>query len=409
MTKPKVIFITERYWPARGGIEEGLRQLLSLIRDKYSVSVLTMQKTAKAAGLFSSVVGLQRFEAYRDPAGVPVSPLLPGFLARVIQIPIMLRHLPGMRAIAPRWLHDKLFVFFRLAYQRAMRKALEGNGLVVCFSGSYLGMLAGRIGKKNGIPVIFFPSLHPGMWNDSPAAIRSYQDASAVVISLNYTKQYLLGLGNLSGIVTVIPLPIEEDTGANGAVFRINYNLNGPAVLFIGRRVPYKGLPLLIAAFNSLTLKYPEARLVIIGPSDGSFKTVDRPWIQDLGEASTEVKHAALAGCDLLCVPSRSESLGLVYLEAWAHKKPVVACRTAETMELITNEQDGLLVLPDETELSNALERLIAHPELRAALAEQGYKKYRDQYSRASVRGKTEELFKKCIPKATPKRPENKN
>ena len=45
----------------------------------------------------------------------------------------------------------------------------------------------------------------------------------------------------------------------------------------------------------------------------------------NLDDVSEDEKQDALSACDVLCVPSEGESFGMVYFEAWAYEKPVVA------------------------------------------------------------------------------------
>ena len=67
-------------------------------------------------------------------------------------------------------------------------------------------------------------------------------------------------------------------------------------------------------------------------------------------------------------MPSRSESFGLVYLEAWLHKKPVIGCKIGPVMNLIDDKKNGMLVSFDNaSELISALETL-QNPLLRKQL-----------------------------------------
>ena len=76
-----------------------------------------------------------------------------------------------------------------------------------------------------------------------------------------------------------------------------------------------------------------------------------------------------LAAADVFVLPSRGDNAPMAILEAMAAGLPVIATRVGGIPELVTHEQTGLLVAPDDpAELAAAIERLAGDPELRAAL-----------------------------------------
>jgi glycosyltransferase involved in cell wall biosynthesis len=76
-----------------------------------------------------------------------------------------------------------------------------------------------------------------------------------------------------------------------------------------------------------------------------------------------------VAEADIFSLPSWGEAFGIVYLEAMARMRPVIGCLANGAEDIITHDHDGLLVTPHSVaELSNALERLIASPELSQQL-----------------------------------------
>ena len=80
-----------------------------------------------------------------------------------------------------------------------------------------------------------------------------------------------------------------------------------------------------------------------------------------------------VAGADVVLVPSRVESFGLVAVEALLLGRPVVAARTGGLREVIRDGETGLLVDADSPrELADAVIRLLADPELATALGTAG-------------------------------------
>jgi glycosyltransferase involved in cell wall biosynthesis len=94
-------------------------------------------------------------------------------------------------------------------------------------------------------------------------------------------------------------------------------------------------------------------------------------------------------GTTILLLPSRSEGLPNVALEAMAHAVPVVAASVGGVPEVITDDHSGLLVAPEDAEAMAArILRLLDDPLLRQRLGEQGRKELGARFSlEARVRG----------------------
>jgi len=92
-----------------------------------------------------------------------------------------------------------------------------------------------------------------------------------------------------------------------------------------------------------------------------------------LGPLTDEQKRDFFAGIDVFALPSRSDSFGLVLLEAWANGVPNVAYRAGGIADVIRHGSDGLLApCGDVDGLAAALGRLHSDPALRQRLATAG-------------------------------------
>jgi glycosyltransferase involved in cell wall biosynthesis len=118
--------------------------------------------------------------------------------------------------------------------------------------------------------------------------------------------------------------------------------------------------------------------LVLAGPQMPNFQ---RFWerfphagrVRCLGVLSEMQKRDFFAGINLFALPSRSDSFGLVLLEAWANGVPNVAYRAGGIAGVIRHEEDGLLVrCGDVGALSQALVRLVHDAGMRRQLGRQG-------------------------------------
>jgi glycosyltransferase involved in cell wall biosynthesis len=89
-----------------------------------------------------------------------------------------------------------------------------------------------------------------------------------------------------------------------------------------------------------------------------------------LGNISRDELAAEYNRCHIFCLPSAQEAFGIVFLEAMASGKPIVAARAGAAPEVVKH---GILAEPDNEEsLAEAIERLYSNPALRTTLAAEG-------------------------------------
>jgi glycosyltransferase involved in cell wall biosynthesis len=80
-------------------------------------------------------------------------------------------------------------------------------------------------------------------------------------------------------------------------------------------------------------------------------------------------------------MPSRTDSFGILYLEAWLYRKPVIGARAWGMSDVIRHGEDGLLVpFGDVPALAEAIGYLLDHPEIREAMGTSGEVKARTTY-----------------------------
>jgi glycosyltransferase involved in cell wall biosynthesis len=105
---------------------------------------------------------------------------------------------------------------------------------------------------------------------------------------------------------------------------------------------------------------------------------------------------ALLATADLLVCPSRHEPLGNVIIEAWAHRRPVIAAASQGPRQLIHDGIDGVLVPVDDSEaLAATLRNLIDDRDRAAGLAARGRAAYEAGYTEAAVVARYREFFRR--------------
>ena len=104
----------------------------------------------------------------------------------------------------------------------------------------------------------------------------------------------------------------------------------------------------------------------------------------------------------ILALPSRTESFGIVYLEAWAYGKPVIGAQAWGVKTVIDNGQDGLLVpFGDVSALADAIHTLAENPELRRSMGERGRHKVIAQHTWAHKYPQVRQIYTRLVEKGS--------
>ncbi|MDX1447959.1 MAG: glycosyltransferase [Acidimicrobiia bacterium] len=139
----------------------------------------------------------------------------------------------------------------------------------------------------------------------------------------------------------------------DGARARVGFG-PPPVLLYAGRIQPLKGVDVALGAFALIREVIPEASFVVVGGPSGAQGAEElarlRTMASSIGnvEFRDPVPHDDLAdhfrAADLLMLPSRSESFGLVAAEAQSCGLPVIAARTGGLEHVVNHGVSGLLV-----------------------------------------------------------------
>ncbi len=146
-----------------------------------------------------------------------------------------------------------------------------------------------------------------------------------------------------------------------------------PAALFVGVLERYKGIETLAAAWRLVAGRVPEARLHLVGSGtqDAVAAALEREGVRWDRRLEPEELARALDASSVLLLPSVSEGLGRVIVEAFLRARPVVATRVGGIPDLVEHGVNGLLVEPGSPEaLADSIERVLVDRELARRLGD---------------------------------------
>jgi glycosyltransferase involved in cell wall biosynthesis len=182
---------------------------------------------------------------------------------------------------------------------------------------------------------------------------------------------------------------------------------DGRVVLTVGRWAAserYKGVDDLIRASAQLRTKFPGLYLAAVGDGDDLSRL--QKIAVDLGVSEsvrffTNLSRAQIAACyarsEIFALPSTGEGFGLVFLEAMAFGKPLIAAACGGSTDVVQDRVNGLLVRPHDLKgLIEALSRLLENSTLRMELGRGAAEIVRRQYSFEVFQSQLERIAEEC-------------
>lgn len=150
-------------------------------------------------------------------------------------------------------------------------------------------------------------------------------------------------------------------------------------VFFLGFPWHLKGVDILIRAFNRISAEFPEAKLKLMGhcPDRAEYEELraGNPNIIFLDARPHDEAMQFLAKCSLFVLPSRTDAMARVLLEAMAARKPIIASRIDGTPFYLRHKETALLFESEDVgELAASMKALLGNPAYARRLGEAGHR-----------------------------------
>ncbi len=296
---------------------------------------------------------------------------------------------------------------------RAIRNSIQKHGIDLVHTHGYKANLYGYAAVRP-LGTTILATCHN--WTSESAPLRLYalldrmvlRQFPQVVAVSEAVRQSLRGSGIRQDRITTI------DNGVNlpcsdVACSRFAQELDKGARLVVGtvgRLVPQKGLEHFLRAAGELLSRFPQTLFVLVGEGPG--REGLEVLARELGSEGQVIftghrsdLGSIYAAMDIFVLPSLNEGMPMTILEALAARRPVVATRVGGVPRMILPEQTGLLVEPGDTVgLRDAIARLLADPQLRRRLAENGYTWVQQNFSAQAMARKYLELYRRLLRQA---------
>src|ERR1700722_7371178 len=380
----RVLFISDVYFPRVNGVSTSIRTFRTDLHDAGVETVLVAPDYGTAAADEAAVVRVASGAVPRDP-------------------------------------EDRRMKYFAL---RARLQQLDSQHFdLVHVHTPFLAHYAGvRFAARRGIPVMatyhtffeeylhhYVPLLPRPVGRALARSFTRSQCAqlAAIVAPSEAMRALLLDYG-VSSRIQVIPtgLPAERYVPGDGARFREHYGIGAqrPLLLYVGRVAHEKNIEFLLHAFVALRRMRADALLVIAG--EGPAREHLQLQVTELGIGADVQfvgyldRERGLADCyaaaDVFVFASRTETQGLVLLEALAQGRPVVSTAVLGTASIL-QPNCGARVSPEKAEtFAQTVLDVLEDPQRAAKLSAQA-RVYAQSWASANMAWRLAELYKEII------------
>lgn len=269
-------------------------------------------------------------------------------------------------------------------------------------------------------PFVVTPFMHLGVPGDRsivryysmPHQMRLLREAAATITQTPQETDFLAAKGVSRATLRQIGVGVDlaAVTGGDAARARAAYDLRGMVVYVNGTAAADKGTYDLVRAMQLLWhegrdgrdgREWEDVTLVHTGPMLSAARAffdalpaADRARVRPLGFVTKREQADVLAAANVVALPSRTDSFGIAFLDAWANGVPVIGANAGGIPGVVSDGVDGLLVpFGDPPALATALRRLLDDSALRRRFGEAGRAKVHARYTWDCIIAQVDELY----------------
>ncbi|MBI3652552.1 MAG: glycosyltransferase family 4 protein [Acidobacteria bacterium] len=272
----------------------------------------------------------------------------------------------------------------RFAWECYRQASREQPQLIIAMH-LHFAPLAHLLEQRLGVPYVLMAYGIEAWQNQSRLRRNAWQQAALVLAISRYTRNWLIEEGGLQAeqvqllTPTFSPEPFSIQAKPARLLQKHGLTAQTPVILTVCRLADgeqYKGYDRIIKGLPQMLRELPNTRYILVGAGP------DRPRIEKLAQEMGVHDAVIFAGfvanheladyynlCDVFAMPSKAEGFGIVFLEALACGKPVLAGNQDGSRDALADGELGVLVDPDDTaEIAAQLLRLLRREPSQASL-----------------------------------------
>ena len=204
---------------------------------------------------------------------------------------------------------------------------------------------------------------------------------------------------------------VDHFSDADPELFRKEYGLeNTPFVLCLSRIDFQKNQRLLIRSFAEFKKTQPEWKLIFVGPV--TVEDYHRQMLADIEQfgltdsvliipglrPGDPLLPSAYRAAEMFVLPTSNEPFGIVILEAWASKTPVIATRIGGIPGFTTDQENILLFEDNNAEkLTQQMDQLAADSALQSKVTQNGFTEVSAQYDWSAIAKRVMDIYTEVL------------
>lgn len=412
----RITFLVSNYYPSVGGAQSSVQRIAEglVARHGHDVHVLTTDAVRTPGARYPGRVDAVREEqiAGVHVRRIPLSRRGHALIrfARRIRVKLGITH-PTTYTKLDVGPHGA-----RLAW--AAYAAGRDSDAVVGVGAPFLTLLAADLmTRRTDAAYIAMPLLHLAVEDPYPWILRSLLRADGVSCATVYERDWLVNRGVDKSRTAVLPPGCDPDRYAQTSPAEARRTLGLSEALtvgYIGRFAANKGLDTFARAAERIWQARPDVTIFIVGRSSGWIEAgpiLDR--LHEVGGArfvhregfDESERSDVFAACDVIAFPSQQESFGMITVEAWCARRPVVAGDIGAVRCVIHDGIDGELVgVQDDEALARQIVMLLEDPDRRLSYGTAGRARAESEFSWQGIVDRWDDFLenaverKRCLP-----------
>lgn len=391
-----ITFVTRQYWPAVGGVERVAMSLGQALRERgHHVTVVAQSVDETPFRRMTHIIRERLAFSPFTYEGVRVVQFRPSRRRRLLLLPFALELIPFGGRISRLWLRRHTSGYYTAVVQSVLAPLLASADVVHVLGAEVMAVAAVETAHRLGKPAAISPFAHGRDWGLDAGSVRAYRRADVVLATTEADALAYRTAGIDDDRIEVVGLPVPDARDANPGAETRPVSDGGPLVVFLGQRRPTKRIDLLLAAIPLVWKLHSEARFAFVGP--GAPLPWRDPRVLDVGRVSDAERGQWLARADLLCLPSASESFGLVVAEAWSCRVPVVVSDIPVLAELVSASGGGAVAAPESESFAHAISSLLADPVRAASLGHAGHDYWQRELTPGAVAARHLAIYERML------------